>query len=48
MTDDSEVVGQAVAKADAPHPGAIQGLLLRAKSREGVGYALSGGFCPPR
>jgi Protein of unknown function (DUF3455) len=41
ITDGSEVVGEAVAKADAPDPGAIQWLLLRAKSHEGSG-ALSG------
>jgi Protein of unknown function (DUF3455) len=37
ITDGSEVVGEAVAKADAPDPGAIQWLLLRAKSHGGSG-----------
>jgi hypothetical protein len=37
-TDDgSEVVGEVVAKADAPEPGAIQWLLLRVKSHQGSG-----------
>ena len=37
-TDDgSEVIGEAVAKADAPEPGAIQWLLLRVKSHQGSG-----------
>ena len=37
-TDDgAEVVGEAVAKADAPEPGAIQWLLLRVKSHQGSG-----------
>lgn len=37
MVDGSGVVGEVVAKADAPEPGAIQWLLLRAKSHEGAG-----------
>jgi hypothetical protein len=37
-TDDgSEVVGEVVAKVDAPEPGAIQWLLLRVKSHQGSG-----------
>jgi hypothetical protein len=39
--DGATVVGEVAAKADAPAPGAIQWLLLRAKSHEGTG-ALSG------
>jgi hypothetical protein len=41
------VVGEVIAKADAPNPGAIQWLLLRAKSHEGSGMLSAGGFCPP-
>jgi hypothetical protein len=37
IDDGSAVVGEVVAKADAPEPGAIQWLLLRAKSHEGSG-----------
>ena len=37
LNDGSEVVGEVVAKADAPEPGAIQWLLLRAKSHQGAG-----------
>jgi hypothetical protein len=37
LDDGSVVVGEIVAKADAPEPDAIQMLLLRAKSREGAG-----------
>jgi hypothetical protein len=37
MTDGSGVVGEVIAKADAPDAGAIQWLLLRAKSHEGSG-----------
>jgi hypothetical protein len=37
IEDGSAVVGEVVAKADAPEPGAIQWLLLRAKSHEGSG-----------
>jgi Protein of unknown function (DUF3455) len=37
MVDGSAVVGEVVARADAPEPGAIPWLLLRAKSHEGSG-----------
>ena len=37
IEDGSEVVGEVVAKSDAPEPGAIQWLLLRAKSHQGSG-----------
>ena len=37
IDDGSEVVGEVVAKADAPDPNAIQWLLLRAKSHQGSG-----------
>jgi Protein of unknown function (DUF3455) len=37
MVDGSAVVGEVIAKADAPEPGAIPWLLLRAKSHEGSG-----------
>jgi hypothetical protein len=37
IDDGSAVVGEVIAKADAPEPGAIQWLLLRAKSHEGSG-----------
>src|SRR5262245_29801133 len=37
MDDGSTLVGEVIAKADAPAPGAIQWLLLRAKSHEGSG-----------
>jgi Protein of unknown function (DUF3455) len=37
IDDGSEVVGEVVAKADAPEAGAIQWLLLRAKSHQGSG-----------
>jgi Protein of unknown function (DUF3455) len=37
IDDGSAVVGEVMAKADAPEPGAIQWLLLRAKSHEGSG-----------
>jgi Protein of unknown function (DUF3455) len=37
LDDGSAVVGEVIAKADAPEPGAIQWLLLRAKSHEGLG-----------
>jgi hypothetical protein len=37
MADGSAVVGEVIAKADAPMSGAIQWLLLRVKSREGSG-----------
>jgi len=35
MDDVSAVVGEVIAKADAPEPGAVQWLLLRAKGHEG-------------
>jgi hypothetical protein len=37
MVDGSEVVGEVVAKADAPEPDAVQWLLLRAKNHQGSG-----------
>jgi hypothetical protein len=37
IEDGSEVVGEVVAKADATEPGAVQWLLLRAKSHQGSG-----------
>jgi hypothetical protein len=37
LDDGSAVAGEVIAKADAPEPGAIQPLLLRAKSHEGSG-----------
>ena len=37
IDDGSEVVGEVVAKADAAEPGAVQWLLLRAKSHKGSG-----------
>jgi hypothetical protein len=37
VEDGSEVVGEVVAKSDAPEPGAAQWLLLRAKSHQGSG-----------
>ena len=37
MDDGSEVAGEVVARAEAPEPGAIQWLLLRAKSHQGSG-----------
>jgi hypothetical protein len=37
LGDGSAVVGEVIAKADAPEPDAIQWLLLRAKSHEGSG-----------
>ena len=37
LDDGSGVVGEVVAKADAPEPGAIQWLLLRVKSHQGSG-----------
>ena len=37
MDDGSVVVGEVISRADAPEPGAIQWLLLRAKSPEGSG-----------
>src|SRR5438876_8126133 len=37
IDDGSMVVGEVIARADAPEPGAIPWLLLRAKSQEGAG-----------
>ena len=37
IDDGSEVVGEVLAKADAPEPSAIQWLLLRAKTHQGSG-----------
>jgi hypothetical protein len=37
LDDGSAVIGEVIAKADAPEPDAIQWLLLRAKSHEGSG-----------
>jgi hypothetical protein len=37
LDDGSGVIGEVVAKADAPEPGAIQWLLLRVKSHQGSG-----------
>lgn len=37
MVDGSAVIGEVIAKADAPEPDAIPWLLLRAKSHEGTG-----------
>ncbi len=37
MADGSAVVGEVIAKADAPEKGAVQWLLLRAKSHQGQG-----------
>ena len=37
IDDGSAVVDEVIARADAPEPGAIQWLLLRAKSHEGSG-----------
>jgi hypothetical protein len=37
LDDGSEVIGEVIAKADAPEPHAVQWLLLRAKSHQGSG-----------
>ena len=42
--DGTTLVGEVMAKADAPQPGAIQWLLLRVKSREGSGPLANAGF----
>ena len=42
--DGTTLVGEVVAKADAPKPGAILWLLLRVKSREGSGPLAKAGF----
>lgn len=44
MVDGSEVVGEVVAKADAPETDAVQWLLLRAKSHEGSGSLSQAAF----
>lgn len=44
MDDGSAIVGEVIAKADAPAPGAVQWLVLRAKSREGSGVLSQADF----
>lgn len=44
LSDGSEVVGEVIAKANAPDPGAIPWLLLRAKSHEGSGVLAQAAF----
>ena len=44
MADGSAIVGEVVAKADAPEKDAIQWLLLRAKAREGQGVLAEAAF----
>jgi hypothetical protein len=44
MADGSAIVGEVVAKADAPEEGAIQWLLLRAKAHEGQGILADAAF----
>ncbi len=44
MVDGSEVVGEVVAKADAPEPDAVQWLLLRTKSHQGSGTLSQAAF----
>ena len=44
MADGSEIVGEVIAKADAPEKGAIQWLLLRAKAHEGQGILADAAF----
>ena len=44
MADGSAVVGEVIAKADAPERGAIQWLLLRAKAHEGHGILADAAF----
>jgi hypothetical protein len=44
IDDGSEVAGEVVARAEAPEPGAIQWLLLRAKSHEGSGTLSQAAF----
>jgi len=44
MTDGSAIVGEVIAKADAPEKGAIQWLLLRAKAHEGQGILAEAAF----
>ena len=44
LDDGSAIVGEVISKADAPEPGAIQWLLLRAKSHEGSGALAQAAF----
>jgi hypothetical protein len=44
MADGSGVVGEVIAKADAPEEGAVQWLLLRAKAHEGQGVLAEAEF----
>jgi hypothetical protein len=44
LDDGSAVVGEVIAKADASEPGAVQWLLLRAKSHEGSGTLSQAAF----
>jgi hypothetical protein len=44
MADGSAIVGEVIAKADAPEKGAVQWLLLRAKSHDGQGILAEAAF----
>ena len=44
MADGSAIVGEVIAKADAPEKGAVQWLLLRAKSHQGRGILADAAF----
>ena len=44
MADGSAIVGEVIAKADAPGKGAVQWLLLRAKSHQGRGILAGAAF----
>jgi hypothetical protein len=44
MADGSAIVGEVIAKADAPEKDAIQWLLLRIKAREGQGILVDAAF----
>ena len=44
MDDGSAIVGEVIAKADAPEPGAVPWLLLRAKGHEGSGTLSKAAF----
>ena len=44
MADGSAIVGEVIAKADAPEKGAVQWLLLRAKSHQGQGVLAEAAF----
>ena len=44
LADGSAVVGEVIAKADAPERGAVQWLLLRAKSHQGQGILAEAAF----